>query len=573
MAPAAHEVEHHEQQHRFHHDPEHDHELPFNGFDYSYASGGVATTLPIWGLLFAWFVFVLLAQTVWKARFDIYNIEVGMLSIRWKTSSFNRTFIRLATSWPNALRLWFSLGSGFALVGMAIGPVLLGQMLWVALKSAVVPLFWETEEIFNGAGDGLHNSVQYPAGLPSNVDTNGGGAQLVPVLPGITVPSSHVMYIFITLLVNAVAHESGHALAAINGDVRMESFGVLMYLVYPAAFVELNSHQLDFAAAVVRLRIASAGMWHNLVLTALGLLLQSHLEVLLSPWYDKGVGGVTITDIHKESPLKASMALGDVVTDIDGGCPLNTELSWTHCVSRLQRDFNLGLAGFCVGDGISATATTHRTKDCCDDISKSERLKTNATFLCYNQINGTAANGAYNLSVCAAARSVFADSSQRCRSSLDCAKGRKCLVYFEDSPNDRLLQLTRHRNKPVLFLGDPYELARDVTVMDYVAIHEHYDEKRQPDTYWPHVATLALGYFVSISLALGVLNILPAFFFDGQFAIAATIDGVCSLIGLETTKDTRANVGYVVCSIGTLLFGLNVVLAFWRQLPSSFQFG
>lgn len=397
----------------------------------------------------------------------------------------------------------------------------------------------------------------------------------MPVIPGVTVPASHLTYIFGTLAINGFLHESGHALAAINGDVRMESFGMLVYLIYPAAFVELNSRQLDFAAAHVRLRIASAGIWHNLLLMGIGMILQANLRLLLSPWYDQGVGGLTVTRVQNGSPLGETIRPGDVITNMDGDCDLNVEASWPQCTARLLRDFGLGINGFCVGDDMMQHARVQSKEipnDCCDDVPDSEKMNNTATFLCYKQATGN--HNAVNVSVCAAAKKVFSTSSQRCRTSTDCGRGQHCLVYYDNGPQDRLLQLRRHRNTPVMFLGDPSELVRDIFVMDYVPIHEHHDRKRPPDTYWPEVAAIALEYFISISAALGVLNIIPAYKMDGQYAVAATIDIVCNLFKFDLTRNTRESIGSAICLVGTLLLLLNMVLAFWRQLPSqsSLQF-
>ena len=45
---------------------------------------------------------------------------------------------------------------------------------------------------------------------------------LTPLVPGVTVPGSHIAYLFVTLLANAVFHELGHAFAALTEEVAQQ---------------------------------------------------------------------------------------------------------------------------------------------------------------------------------------------------------------------------------------------------------------------------------------------------------------------------------------------------------------
>ena len=47
---------------------------------------------------------------------------------------------------------------------------------------------------------------------------------LTPIIPGITVPGSHLGYFFVTLVVNSIVHECGHALAAAQTGVSSGGF-------------------------------------------------------------------------------------------------------------------------------------------------------------------------------------------------------------------------------------------------------------------------------------------------------------------------------------------------------------
>ena len=74
-----------------------------------------------------------------------------------------------------------------------------------------------------------------------------------------------------------------------------------MLLLYPGAFVELHTDQLEIITPVRRLRIYSAGVWHNFVLALAAYALTFALPVLLNPFYEMD-NGVLVTWI---SPVSA----------------------------------------------------------------------------------------------------------------------------------------------------------------------------------------------------------------------------------------------------------------------------
>ena len=83
-------------------------------------------------------------------------------------------------------------------------------------------------------------------------------------------------------------------------NVRVLSFGVFVLFMYPGAFVELHTDQLDIITPFRRLRIFSAGVWHNFILVLVSYLLSISLPLWLSPFFTTG-GGVLITHISQVS--------------------------------------------------------------------------------------------------------------------------------------------------------------------------------------------------------------------------------------------------------------------------------
>lgn len=100
--------------------------------------------------------------------------------IRWYTTKLNRCFYRWGKYYPNFNLLWFTVGACFGVVAMVMSTMVLSGMLINALHQT----------------------------SPKQL--------LIPVMPGINLPLSHIIYYFSTLFMAGIVHEIGHALAAVR---------------------------------------------------------------------------------------------------------------------------------------------------------------------------------------------------------------------------------------------------------------------------------------------------------------------------------------------------------------------
>lgn len=74
---------------------------------------------------------------------------------------------------------------------------------------------------------------------------------------------------------------------------------------------------------------------------------------------------------------------------------------------------------------------------------------------------------------------------------------------------------------------------------------------------WQH----QLRYLVSLSGALALLNMVPCYSLDGQWALFALVDHTLSLyIPHEDQRNMLCN---VILTLGTLLLAANIMLALW----------
>ncbi|CAA7262563.1 unnamed protein product [Cyclocybe aegerita] len=171
------------------------------------------------------------------------------------------------------------------------------------------------------AGDGgvgltkrsLDDPLQPPATPHTGARSSTSWGQITPIIPGVTVPLSHLPLILLAVFLAQAFHELGHALAAALESLPLLSAGASLTLFLPSAFASFPSSlssSLSSATsspspstlpALSRARLIAAGPFHNILLWAFLLLLaRSGLLPLLcgalSGYRDvAGVGRVVVS--------------------------------------------------------------------------------------------------------------------------------------------------------------------------------------------------------------------------------------------------------------------------------------
>lgn len=176
-----------------------------------------------WSILYLINTFLLECTytSAFYAKFLSKNgLSVNILHLKWYTVRCNRLFIKLSNWRPNFLKHWFNMG---VLTG------LIGQLLSLALLA--------------------YNLVDYFRNKPMSEQV------LVPVLPGVNLPSDQTVYYFLALFLCGIVHEFGHAIAASREQVRVNGFGVFVTFIFPGAFVDLCSDHLGVISPLRQLRI------------------------------------------------------------------------------------------------------------------------------------------------------------------------------------------------------------------------------------------------------------------------------------------------------------------------------
>jgi len=160
---------------------------------------------------------------------------------------------------------------------------------------------------------------------------------LTIAIPGLTVPWQQFPYLVIAILISVVFHEFGHALAAAAYRVRTSRIGLFWMLFFPGAFVELDETGIfTKLPPIQRIKITTAGIWHNVILCLFCTFTILSLNILLSPFYAPPIGVGVVNVKHDILPaLAASLPKGAIITGLAGE-PVSNLDDWYHILRTLH---------------------------------------------------------------------------------------------------------------------------------------------------------------------------------------------------------------------------------------------
>jgi len=216
--------------------------------------------------------------------------------------------------------------------------------------------------------------------------------------------------------------------------------------------------------------------------------------------------GPYVVNVHQDSVFANRVFPGDTILGI-GTCSTKTVAQYESCI--LDYVFpHLGnkSVGYCVHEGVLADYGTQSFD--CFDPSYTGVLQ-----------GFVSANEHY----CLVASEVM--QYPVCQSSDDSVYGNCQCVFPRLAPDAALIQLHVKRpdkggeegeKKSVAFVGTPQELWFSFVVRDYMF--------RFPSLSWfdidvPYIIDKSLRYLASISGALAVLNMAPAYYLDGEWCL------------------------------------------------------
>uniref|UniRef100_A0A3P8PA77 Membrane-bound transcription factor site-2 protease n=1 Tax=Astatotilapia calliptera TaxID=8154 RepID=A0A3P8PA77_ASTCA len=478
----------------------------------------------MWMFSCADFVSVLQSSVTHRISYESWLASRGLMlspfHVRWQTTMFNRLFAYCARINPRALYMWFNSGLVFGIAAMLGSVVLLIR----TLQQTIAQMTTDNPRI----------------GDPQTLQV---------VVPGVNLPTSQLAYFFIALLLSGVIHELGHAVAALREQVRVNGFGMFVFVVYPGAFVDLFTTHLNLISPAQQLRIFCAGVWHNFVLCLAALAFLFLLPLLLFPMYATGAGAL-VTEVVQSSAADGprGLSVGDIVTGLED-CPVRGVEDWTSCLSHLA---HTPQTGYCVPVASLQPSWAHGrafkrldgTMDCCSNNS--------LTDLCFSYIKSQVFKQIW-LQV-----RKMVTGTRVCHTDDDCAAHSHtasiCVTPSLENQT-RFIRVTHPPNTHMLFVGYPPHLQYAVSLTNFVPRFGflHLDLPVFLETF--------CKYVVSLSGALAVVNSVPCFALDGQWMLNALLEATLASVVIDRQK--RELIGFFLLLAGSALLAANVALGLW----------
>jgi len=163
-----------------------------------------------------------------------------------------------------------------------------------------------------------------------SVSVHGGipvGAQLVPVIPFITVSGKILVYLLIASTIAIIPHEISHGVIAVRSGIKIESTGFFFLLgAVIGAFVELPEEELtdviedekrDNMFKLQNLKkVLAAGIFFNIILFSIFYGIALNYNFVMSPFFE--ANGVEVVSVDTNSPAeRAGLVSGVIIIKIN----------------------------------------------------------------------------------------------------------------------------------------------------------------------------------------------------------------------------------------------------------------
>lgn len=216
---------------------------------------------------------------------------------------------------------------------------------------------------------------------------------------------------------------------------------------------------------------------------------------------------------------------GDVILSLNN-CSCRGESGWLHCILSLLQHKNSSV-GFCVSKDLLASPAHLDTNSICFKTTSSQ-----SETVCLNGRN--------------------AADNKFCSTDMDCDSEHVCVQPIS-KPEEAFVKIAVQDKPFVLFIGSAADLWQSLAVTSYQPRWEVLNNGLFLSL--PYIFENLLRYLSSFSAALALLNMVPAYFLDGQWAFAAVLD--CFTSTDAAWKRTCCTCVYTLSSI--LLF-INIAM-------------
>ncbi|WRT69037.1 uncharacterized protein IL334_006020 [Kwoniella shivajii] len=225
------------------------------------------------------------------------------------------------------LKIIYNVGIGLGLLGMMVAfigslwaVISVWKEVWLEISLHTIQVISDqveqatTQEIVKRALDiaGEKEIISIQKSGKGKWDFAGG---LQPLIPGLTMPWTHLPTLILALLINQLIHEFGHAISAALDDIQPSRFSLSLHAGIPSMMISFPS-TVDNLDPNAKMRLATSGPFHNLLTWfSVWLLTFSGIGSIL--WSDRNMDGIIVQDVHWNSPLYDHLQAGSLITHLD----------------------------------------------------------------------------------------------------------------------------------------------------------------------------------------------------------------------------------------------------------------
>ncbi|KAM5543784.1 hypothetical protein V8D89_002401 [Ganoderma adspersum] len=452
-------------------------------------------------------------------RVTLSNFHLGIHSTAFNPLLHHFATRLKGTRWRNLLNLVYDAGSALGVFGM-LGSVIL--LMWTTMQLLSSVNLNRGNMHFPSAVLSLHKRedlLDQPSSALSPNKSRDVPLQLI--IPGVTTPLHHLPILLGALLATQIFHELGHALAAALDSLPLTSAGLGFTVLLPSAFVSFPAEQTESLPPRARIRIISAGAFHNLIfwlfLAATTWASVSEIVWPLLGYQDVSAYGRVVVHIDEGSPLHGYLPIGSVVYKVGDdalGGPGGATARWEALLSS-KRNASIPALGWCIEEPWFAA----HNASCCS--AQRSEVSFQSCFVpdsdpgferCVDPL-------------------LFLDapdtaSTRRCASSVDCGHGQLCirprgdqeLVSFTIHVPPWLRKDKEDVERKLVWQGDSLEILDEVEVGDWLLTYGVLPMGL------PVIWNTLFLYLKMLSLSLYFVNLLPLPFLDGGQLFDALYD-------------------------------------------------
>lgn len=371
----------------------------------------------------------------YKNLLKFSGVDIKLFRISWQTTYFNRLIGRWSRRFPKFHRINYDLGVYFTII-----------LFPIAITFIILSLFPSSEK---------NDAISSSRSATSDV----GSMEIL--LPGVNLPLQHIGYYITSLLICSVLHEAGHGITAYLEDVTVLGFGLHLMLIIPIASTEIDTLQMRHLNLWKKLKIFSAGIWHNFLLAAFSYGLLLLIPVLLSPLYSTN-NAVFVTKIQKNSPVRGEKGLyvGDSITSING-CHVRSDSDFEKCLMNSIETH----PAYCVDEDF-----VRENEESVQEI----RHDKNGLISCCPE-NEVAVNCFENLSddhhlqyICLNIRKTVEHSKDYCHATKMCPQQTFCIKSLIQNASTIVHIKRKNRQIDFVYFGHPADVFRTIEISNFV---------------------------------------------------------------------------------------------------------